>query len=190
MSTLCRRSARRTAARTAGLPLWAADLRTVRGRCLRRKCGNRWAVVRVSLDFRDPERVDRVATLECAACGRTWRRVTAPPLRTPDGTAQAVRLTLILPSAARRWYSRGRWHREGDDGLVLRDADLADLDEAATAHRARQDARINRRERARAARAEAEAEAITRTSDLLARLAARDAAEREAEAAAAARDAA
>lgn len=132
---MTRRSAHRRASRAAKLPLYASDLRPVRGRCLKRGCDSRWAVVRVSIDLRE-ERIDPLATLECAACGRRWRRVKVPPLVSAAGY-QAVRLELILPAHARRWFARGRWHREGEDGIVVRDATLADLDTAARDHRAR-----------------------------------------------------
>lgn len=191
---LCRRSAIGSAVREAGIPRWASDIRPVRGRCRakvkRRPCGSRWAIPRVSLDFRDPDRIDRLATLECASCGHVWRRIS-------DGTAvrsregyQAAYITLILPAVARRWHSRGVWHREGDDALVLRNADVADLDEAVDAHRARLANRIDARNRARAKREAEDMVAIQRGREALARLDALQA-EREAdEAAALAREAA
>lgn len=181
-----RRSAVRAACRAGGLPRWSADIRTVRGRCLRRRCRSRWGVVRVSLDFTG-ERVDRLATVECATCGRTWRRITPPPIRSEAGY-QAVRLTLILPANARRWYSRGRWHREGDTAEVLGEADLGDLDEATRAHALRSDRAILAREARKAKREADEAEAHEATMALLARIEARREAEAEAEAAAAARE--
>lgn len=149
---LSRRSAIKAICRAAGIATWAHDLKPVRGRCQHGRCPSRWAIPRVTLDLRE-ERVERVCTLECASCGRTWRRVKVPPIRSRHGY-QAVRLTLILRNAAyRRWRSRGHWHREGDDSIVLVDADLGDLDEAMTAHdkraarladmRARRKARID-----------------------------------------------
>src|SRR5512146_79611 len=99
---LTRAALKRRAARDSGLARWEADLRLVRGRCLARRCRSRWGVVRVSLDFRDASGVDRLATVECAACSRTWRRVHPPALRNADGT-QAVRLTLVLPGDVHRW---------------------------------------------------------------------------------------
>lgn len=132
---MTRRSAHRRASRAAKLPLYASDLRPVRGRCLKRGCDSRWAVVRVTLDY-TAERVEAIAALECAACGRRWRRVKVPPIASPAGY-QTVRLDLILPAVSRRWFARGRWHREGDDSIVARDATIADLDTAAREHRAR-----------------------------------------------------
>lgn len=187
--SLCRAALKRRAARDSGLARWEADLRLVRGRCRARRCESRWGVVRVSLDFRDAAGVDRLATVECAACGRTWRRVRATmPLRNADGT-QAVRLTLVLPGDVRRWHSRGTWHREGDDP-VLRDASLGDADEAATAHRARMDARAAAKVRAAERKAAQEAADHEATMALLARWAERRAAHEAEEAAARERDAA
>lgn len=174
-SSLCRRAAYDRATRAAGLPHYLSDLKPVRGRCLKRGCRSRWGVVRVSLDFRDPARIDRIATLECAACGHVWRRVREPGLVSAAGY-QAVRLTLILPAAMRRWFARGRWHAQGSDAVVLTEADLGDLDEAARAHRAKRDQLDARKAKARA-RAEAEALAThDRTLVTLARLAELDAA--------------
>lgn len=183
---LCRRGAHHRATVAAGIPEYASDIRPVRGRCRKRTCGSRWAAVRVTIDFRDPARIDRYAATECVACGRVWRRVREPRLTSADGY-QAVRLTLILPATADRWYSRGRWHREGDDAHVLRDADIGDLDEAARAHRKRQDALANRKAAERERREADERETHARTMDLLARLAAMDAARADEEAAAEAR---
>lgn len=132
----------------------------------------------MSIDF-TAETVDRLATIECASCGRTWRRTRVPRLTSAAGY-QAVHLTLILPRSSRRWFARGRWHKEGEDATVLRDATIGDLDEAARAH----GIRAARLDRARARRREqADAEAIDskrRVDALLATLAARDA-ERAAE---------
>lgn len=184
---LCRRGAHHRATLAAGIPEYASDIAPIRGRCRKRSCGSRWGVVRVSIDFRDPATVDRIATIECAACGRVWRRVREPRITSADGY-QAVRLTLILPATADRWYSRGRWHREGDDAIVLRDADIGDLDEAARAHRKREDALAARKADARAKREAADREAHEHTMDLLARLSAMDAARAAEDAAAAARE--
>lgn len=174
-----RRAAIHAACQSAALPLWAADMVTVRGKCRgrlgRRACGSRWGVYRVSLDFTG-EAVDRLATVECARCGRTWRRTKTPRLTSAAGY-QSTRLTLILPRSSRRWFARGRWHKEGEDATVLRDATIGDLDEAARAH----GIRAARLDRARARRREqADAEAIEshhRVQALLAALAERDAAE-------------
>jgi hypothetical protein len=173
----------------AGIPEYASDIRPVRGKCLGKRCRSRWGVVRVSLDFRDPERIDRIATLECADCGRTWRRVPVPRLTSPQGY-QTVRLTLILRATVRRWISRGRWHREGDDAIVVPDANVGDLDEAARNHAAISDRLASRKALARSRKAEREAAEHERTMAMLARWADMDAAYKADEAAAAAREAA
>ena len=190
MAALCRRDAVRAAARDAGIPGWSSDIKPVRGRCLRRRCKSRWAVPRVSLDFRDPDRVDRLATLECVSCGRTWRRIPdSTRVRTPGTGYLAARVTLILASTAHRWRSRGRWHREGDDGLVLVNATVAELEDAVDAHRERMDKRADARQRATAKR-EAEAAADREaTREWLARVHEEAAAREAEEAAAAAREA-
>lgn len=181
--TLSRRSAIRHACRSSGIATWSQDLQTVRGRCQHGRCKGRWGIVRVSLDFTS-ERVDRLALLECASCGRVWRRVSVPPLRSPAGY-QAVRLTLILPrSSARRWRSRGVWHRDGADQSVLRDADLGDLDEAATAHTKRAD-RLADLRAARKRKVEAETAALMARFRAVDEAAAIRRAEREADEAAA-----
>lgn len=193
MSAMCRRAAIREATRKAGIPQWSSDMRPVRGKCLgrvkRKPCGSRWGVVRVSLDFRDPERVDRLATIECASCGRVWRRTKPTSVRSAAGY-QAVRLTVILPATAERWYSRGAWHRDGDDALVLRDADLGDVDEAARAHNARVNARLTARANDRARREAADREAIARGTAALAAHDQMREADEQAEREAAAREAA
>lgn len=188
-SPIKRRAAHHRATLAAGIPEYASDIRPVRGRCRKGRCKSRWAVARVSIDFRDPERSDRVATLECAACGHVWRRVKVPPIVSPDGY-QAVRLTLILPASAERWYSRGRWHREGDDGVLLREADIGDLDEAARAHAARAGRIADRKATVKAKREAADSATHEATMATLARLAAMDAARAAEDAAAAKREAA
>lgn len=179
-----RRAAIHATCRAAELPLWAADLITVRGQCRgrfkRKRCRSRWGVYRVSLDFTG-ERVDRLATVECAVCGRTWRRAKVPPITSAAGY-QTTRLTVILPRSARRWFARGRWHREGEDATVLRDATIGDVDEAARAHGIRADRIAARRARAAARKVEDEAAARERMAALLETLHARDEAEAEARA--------
>lgn len=170
---MTRRTARRSAAVKAGIPHWSSDIRPVRGKCLgrvkRKPCGSRWGVVRVSLDFRDPDRVDRLAVVECASCGRVWRRVKPPTIRSTAGY-QTVRLDVIIPATMKRWFSRGHWHREGDDSEILRDADLGDVDEAARAHGVKADRRADAAARAKARKAEAEATAIRETRAMIARM--------------------
>lgn len=185
-STLRRPGALRAACTRSGVPRYAADWRLYRGRCLRRRCGSRYAVARVSLDFTGHE-VDRLATLECVKCGRTWRRIAPPRIASAAGY-QSVRLTLILPRDVTRWFSRGRWHRDGDEATVLAEADLSDVDEAARDHRSRQSRRLAAIDRARERKQAAEREAHERTAALLAHLAEVDAARAAAEAEAAERE--
>jgi hypothetical protein len=186
-----RARAKRAATLKAGLAKWASDIAPIRGRCLggtkRKPCPSRWAVIRVSLDFRDPERVDRLAVLECAQCGRVWRRVKPVAIRSREGY-QAVRINVILPAVANRWYSRGRWKVEGTDALVLVDADLGDVEEAAVAHDARSTARQATRARAKVRREESDRVAIAKGVAALAVADAHREAADEAERAAAERD--
>lgn len=184
-----RRAAIRRAAADGGIPLYLASLRPVRGRCLRRTrrgvCGARWGVVRVSLDLTEPAAIDRLATVECATCGHTWRRTRVPALT--DGAYQTVRLTLILPADHRHWYARGRWHVEGETGVVC-EATLADLIAAQDDWRTRNGTYLAARAHAAERRANAEQAAHLATVALLMGLAARDAERATAEAAAAARE--
>jgi len=163
-----RRDARRMAGQRSGIPAYQLDLATTRGRCLARRCASRWAVTRVTVDLRGRE-VDRFAHVECAACGRVWRRTRLVPITAPNG-AQAVLVTAILPASARRWYAHGAWHREGDDALVLVNASIGDLDDAARARRVRMDSVYRRLQRAKDLRASREADALTTSRALMARL--------------------
>lgn len=181
-----RRTAIRRACRTSGIATWNQDLATVRGRCQHGRCKSRYAVVRVTLDFRlDP--VERYAATECTACGRTWRRVRVPALRSPAGY-QSTRLTIILPARVRRWRSRGHWRREGDDAAIVVDADLGDVDEAARAHERRATARAIVRERRKAREAAETAALMARLRAAEEAAAIRRAAREADEAAAAARE--
>lgn len=194
MPSRTRAQAARLAAAATAIPDYDLDLRLTRGRCLRRRCGSRWAVTRVTIDFR-PDTIERTATLECAECGRVWRRV-AVPASTPDRPAlrtargQTCRVTAILPASAHRWRSRGRWHRSGDDALILTDASAGDLSDAARDHRERVSRKFATRERARERREAADLAAVEAARSLLARIHAREEAARAAEAEAAAREAA
>lgn len=182
-----RRCAIARACKAGNIPRYAADLATTRGRCQHGRCKGRWAVTRVTLDLRY-ERAERFAALECTLCGRIWRRVKVPAIRSAAGY-QAVRLTLILGGTVTRWRARGRWHREGSD-QVIRDADLGDVDEAVRTHRVREDARLDVKARAKA---KAEAESAERHRDAqewLARMDERNAAREAEERAAEAREAA
>lgn len=188
---MTRKGARRRATRTSALPPWQADLRPVRGRCRggtrRKPCRSEFAVVRVSIDFRDARAIDRLAVLACVECGRVWRRVTPPDMR-PSFDGQRVFLTLLLPAKVERWRNRGHWHRVGDDAQELRDATMADLDTATRLWGARRDRADATRARAAARKAEREAAAHAATMNLLDRLHARDAERAAAEAEAAARE--
>jgi hypothetical protein len=166
------------------LPAYLADFRLIPGICRRRRCKSRYGVVRLSLDYRDRDRIDRFATVECAACGKTWRRTREPRL----GEYQSCRLTLILPHAQRRYYARKRWHVEGDDAIVIRDATQSDLMAASGDWHARNERRQAARVRLAERKAAAERETNAHTVDLLARLAAWDAEHAAAESEAASRD--
>lgn len=183
-----RRGARRLAGERSGIPAYQLELDTIRGKCLARRCPSRWGVYRLTVDMRGRE-VDRYAHVECALCGRVWRRCRLTPIRNRH-SLQRVLVTAILPASAHRWYARGRWHREGDDAVVLTDASIGDLDEAARAYRARMDRVLCRLQRAKDLRASREAEALTASRALMARLHAMDAERAEAEAEAARREAA
>lgn len=184
---LSREHALAAAAARSGIPAYQLELVTVRGRCLARRCGNRWGVVRLTIDLRSRE-ADRFAHVECAACGRVWRRT--HPIPVSRRGYQRALVTAILPASAHRWYARGRWHREGDDAEVLRECSIGDLDEAVRAYRARRDAIVARLARARERRAALEAEALARSRALMARIHEREAETAREEAAAAAREAA
>ena len=168
-----RRDARRMAGQRSGLPAYQLDLATTRGRCLARRCASRWAVTRITVDLRGRE-VDRFAHVECAACGRVWRRTRIVPITAPNG-GQAVLVTAILPASARRWYAHGAWHREGDDALILVNASIGDLDDAARARRTRMDSVYRRLQRAKDLRAARESEALAKSRALMAHLHAMDA---------------
>lgn len=178
MTRLTRRCAVHRATTGAGIPGYASDMAPVRGRCLRKRCGARWGVVRVTIDTRDATRIDRFAHVECAACGRVWRRVKIPAITSAAGY-QRVRLTLVLPAEAHRWYARGRWHREGDDAVTIIEATIGDLDEAARAHRAKSETRLAAAARKRDRDQQAASDQQGRTRELLQRLAAYDAENRE-----------
>lgn len=194
MTTQTRRAACRVTARKATVPLYAADMRPVRGRCLARKrkavCGNRWGIVRVSIDMTDRASTDSLATVECALCGHTWRRCKVPERLTSHAGYQAVRLSLILPAAQRRWYARGRYHVTGEDAVTIPEATIPDYMAARDDWHVRNGTYAESRRKAALRKAEAEAEARASTAALIARLAERDAERDTAEAEAEARDAA
>ena len=172
--------------RATGIPAYLAEFRLIPGSCAKRRCKSRYGVIRLSIDTRSRERIDTVATVECASCGRTWRRTRTPKLT----EYQSTRLTLILPATLHRWYSRGHWHTEGSDALVIRDAAWSDLIEAQADWKRRNGQLLDAKARRAAKKAEAEAALHAKTLDTLAKLTAFDAAREAEEAAAAARDAA
>lgn len=180
-----KRAATSAARHTAGIPRYLAELRITRGTCRggtkRKPCPSRHGVTRVTFDYRDRTRVDSFAHVECALCGRTWRRVKVPRL----GEYQSVLLTLILPDHAKRWFARGTWHREGSDAIVRPNATWSDLMDAGAEWRERNIAYLATRSRAQERAAERDREARERMAVLLAKWADRDAEE----AAAAAREA-
>jgi hypothetical protein len=144
----------------------------------------------VSIDLTSRAAVDRLATVECAVCGHTWRRVTPPERVTSREGYQSVRLTLIVPGADRVNYSRLTRKRTVDAGAcVMTGATIPDLMAAMDDWRTRNGQYLASRERAATKRAEADAEARRRMADRLAQWAARDADRAAEEAAAAAREA-
>lgn len=177
-------SCRSRSRKAAAIPAYLAEFRLTKGRCLARKCSSRWAVTRVSIDLRDRSRVDRVATLECAACGHVWRRVTPPRLT----EYQSTRLTLILPGDEHRWYARGRWHREGEDAVTLPDASQAELMGAMGDWRKRNEHLLAAKARLADKKRASETALLAHTTDLLTRLAQLDDDRRADEAAATERE--
>jgi len=177
---LDRRGALRVASERTKVPAYSADWTLERGKCRTPRCACRWAMTRVTLDFR-PVAIERYAATECVRCGKVRRRVPVPPLHNRRGY-QTVAVTAILPASVTRWFSRGRWHRDGDDALTVAECSLADLDEAARAHRKLADRVSAVKARRVALKAERERVAGVEMRDLLARLAAHDAERAEAEA--------
>jgi hypothetical protein len=199
-------AARRSDARRIanGGPAWhGRDPVLVRGACRARKCDSRYGVRRVTLDFTaSRERVERMTGVECVACGTPWtyttrdghvrvKRVAEPPLTRPDG-ALAVRLTLIVPSGEDVVIYRrhGAVKREGDEQLVIVDADIAALMTARDAWAVRNGQLLAARQRAAQRKATREAERAANTRAILARMAERDAEREREEREAAAREAA
>lgn len=139
---LTRSAAARRLARATGVPLAITDFRSAlrRGRCARRRCDSRLAVVRVTIDLRDPTRQDYAGTLECVQCQHVWTRATVPELR---GRNQAVALTIITPpDEAMRTYrtTRGAMRVVGTDARILTNASYRDLSLELAAWRIRSDA--------------------------------------------------
>lgn len=134
MPELSRSAHARALARRTSAPLRLTDYRLGlrRGRCARSRCRSRYAIVRVTVDTRDPERTDRAGTLECSLCGHTWTRVTVPPLKLTSGQAPRILLTLILPpdpGDGRRTYTttRGAQRVTGSDARIVANASYGAL---------------------------------------------------------------
>lgn len=181
-----RRAALRLVTERTKVPAYAVAWDLTRGKCRHGRCASRWAYTRVTLDFR-PVAIERYAQTECVRCGKVWRRVHVPPLRDRRGL-QTVAVTAILPASVTRWFSRGRWHRDGDDALVVAECSLADLDEAARAHRKLADRVAIVKARRIALKAERERVAGVEMRALLDRLHAHDAEREQAEREALARE--
>jgi hypothetical protein len=183
-----RRGALRAASRnTPNVPRYALNLAVRRGHC--RKCGSRYATIRLVLDFTAVRAIERTATLECVSCGHTWHRV-SPDMPVQVGGILRVRLALLVPAKVTRWHSRGTWHVEGSETALLTDAELADLDSAHDEWSRRNAAYWRARDRVTAKREALRAAEAAHTTDMLARWAERDAERAAEEAAAAAREAA
>lgn len=95
----------------------------VRGRCAARKCQNRYAIVRVTVDFRNPREKLWAAELVCVSCDRVWAATKVPDLAAYKNV-QRHRLLLVLPpeKTVHIWISRGRVQRQGDDALIVDNA--------------------------------------------------------------------
>lgn len=122
-------------ARRVGVALEQTDFRAGlrRGRCAQRRCPSRFAIVRVTIDLRDPTRQDHSATLECALCGRTWTRAPVPDLRLSGGRQPRVLLTIHAPpprGESRRTYrtTRGALRVVGTDSRTIVNASYRDLE--------------------------------------------------------------
>jgi hypothetical protein len=166
---------------------WNANLALTRGKC--RKCGSRYAVTRLTFTLTDPKRVERYATLECAHCAHTWRRV-KPDLAPGLHGEQRARLTIVEPGAGRTTVRtvRGRIIAHGEDTVTTCDVTLAELDDAVRAWRKRSGDNLTRRAIAQQRKADAEAPLRARMAERMAEWAARDAAAAADEAAAQARE--
>lgn len=155
---------------------WSANLALTRGKC--RKCGGRYAVTRLTFTLTDPKRVERYATLECAHCAHTWRRV-KPDLAPGLHGEQRARLTIVEPGSGRTTVRtvRGRIIAHGEDTTTTSDITLAELDDAVRAWRKRSGDNLTRRAIAQQRKAAADGAARERMAALLAQWAERDAEE-------------
>ena len=173
-----RQAVLRAQERAAGIPGYLSDMSIRRGKCFR--CKSRYSVQRVTFDYTSAKAVQPFAHVECAQCGHVWYRTQVPHLR----EYQSVRLTLILPGDQQRWFARGRWHVQGEDAVVVRDATWSDLMDQSRAWRERNTRYEMSLARAKARREAKAVEAHERAQVLLARLAEMDAARAAEEAAA------
>ena len=166
---------------------WSANLALTRGKC--RKCGSRYAVTRLTFTLTGPLRVERYATLECAHCAHTWRRI-QPTLAPGLHGEQRARLSIVEPGSGRTIVRtvRGRVIATGEDTVTTPDVTLAELDDAVRAWRKRSGDNLTRRAIAQAKRAADDAAAIARGAILRAAWDARDAERAADEAAALARE--
>jgi len=155
-----------------------------RGRCARKGCDSRLAIVRLTFDFRDAREINESAELVCATCDRVWATVKAPDIRR-HRNGQRVRLTLILPpeKAAHTWIRHGATHRSGEDALTVAEANHAALLEAQHDWRVRNEKLLDRQQRVKdRQREKAETEMADwrrRMAEVDKSIAARDAAARE-----------
>ncbi len=126
------------------------------GRCRMRGCDSRYGIPRVTIDTRDPERIDRSAVLECALCGHIWTAMPVPDLSLRDGAMPRVLITLILPPARGRgmrigYLRNGRAIRTGSDALTVPNASYRDVGLAHDAWSIRGERAAEKREAARIA---------------------------------------
>jgi hypothetical protein len=132
---LTRSACARRLARAHGLPLASTDFRASlrRGVCARKRCDSRLAVVRVTVDLRDPLRQDYSAVLECAQCGHVWTSTRVPELRRGPSQGQHVALTIHTPpphgEAMRAYTPRAgaRARIVGTDARTITNATFRDL---------------------------------------------------------------
>jgi len=155
-----------------------------RGRCAGRRCASRYAAVRITFDFRDPQEVIQNAELVCAACDRVWARTVVPFLGDWRNIQRhRIRLILRPEKRVRIWVQRGRIHREGDDAFIVHDANYALLAQAWDEWHKRNDRKMasieRRKAKVAAAKAAAEAEWLTFYKSKQAEWDARDEAARE-----------
>lgn len=176
---------RERAARTAGIGRYYSELRTWRGHCRAPGCQSRYGVARITLDTTAIRRMERQAQVECVQCGRVWFRV-ADDTPAAKGGFQSALYTLIVPTGDKRVVYKahgGGLHVRGEDTVILTNATLGQLMDAAASWRERNGALVARLDRARARKAERDMAAVIVAREALAAMDARRA-ERRAEIAA------